>query len=168
MSSASHSAICSGVRRSRLYSALGVKLRSQPVKTIPFSSHLHEVEQRTDLDRQPMALFENSDDLRVRVGGRVRRRSAISASKGVSFDRYGMGAPWELQANQSTIHSASSNGIRASFEVYSNDRRAHTGEIEKSSNVIRSIFDVHNTSKLRLDVLCLSLRMPVARRTPMC
>jgi hypothetical protein len=63
------------------------------MKTIPFSSHLDEIEQRTDLDHQPMALFESSDDLSVRVGGRVRRRSAISASKGVSFDRYGIGPP---------------------------------------------------------------------------
>ena len=44
------------------------RLGSQTLKSIPFSSHLHEVEQRTDLDRQPMALFEKSDDLGVGSG----------------------------------------------------------------------------------------------------
>jgi hypothetical protein len=47
------------------------RLRSQPLKSIPFLSHLHEVEQRTDLDSQPMTISEKSDDLRVR-GGRSR------------------------------------------------------------------------------------------------
>ena len=91
------------------------------------------------------------------MGGRVRRRSTISASKGVSFDRYGTGL---LTGNCKPVNRLplplGSNGIRASFEGYSSRQSAVMGEIEKTSNA----FDLYSRVTIRrssASTYCVSL-----------
>ena len=121
-------------------------LRGATVKSIPFSSHLHEVEQSADLNLKPMALFETSDDLRVRSGRSRSSQVNNLCFEGSELRSIGHGAfHGKLQASQSTTHSAGSNGIRTSFEGYSSHQSTVMGEIEKTSNA----FDLYSMFTMR-------------------